>query len=195
LTGDTGAQGQPGDKGAQGDKGLPGDQGLPGDKGLPGDQGPVGPAGPLAGSNKQVIYNNNGVAGGAEVYYDVASGNVGIGTAPSADHKLAVNGLIKGKGIRVTMDGWADYVFEDGYALMPLPEVERFVQQNRHLPGIPSAKDVTSGDVDLGEMQRRLMQKIEELTLHIISLEKENRQLKERMSLIENSRHPDTAGQ
>jgi hypothetical protein len=160
-----------GGKGPTGDQGAVGDKGPDGDKGLPGDQGPAGPPGPLAGSNKQVIFNDAGTAAGAGIYYDKTTGNLGIGTA-NPTNRLAVNGIIQAKGIRVSMNGWADYVFDDGYKLMPLREVERFVQGNRHLPGIPSARDVTSGDVDLGDMQRLLMQKIEELTLHVISLEK-----------------------
>ena len=171
VQGPIGDKGPLGDQGPLGDKGPTGDQGPVGDKGATGDQGPVGPAGPLAGSNKEVIFNDAGTAAGAGMYYDKLTGNVGIGTA-NPTNKLAVDGIVKAKGVRVTMDGWADFVFDDGYPLMPLAEVERFVQENRHLPGIPSAKDVAAEDVDLGDMQRRLMQKIEELTLHAISLEK-----------------------
>ncbi len=100
------------------------------------------------------------------------SGNVGIGTT-SPTHKLAVNGTIKAKEVIVETTGWSDYVFADDYALQPLAEVEAHIKTNKHLPGIPSAAQVATEGISIGEMQAKLLAKIEELTLHQIAQEKE----------------------
>ncbi len=78
------------------------------------------------------------------------------------------------KEIVVTTDEnyWSDYVFEDGYQLRSLKEVEQFISTNGHLPDVPSAKEVTENGQDLGRMDAILLRKIEELTLYIIELEK-----------------------
>jgi hypothetical protein len=101
----------------------------------------------------------------------IIQGNVGIGTSEPT-HKLSVNGTIKTKEVIVETTGWADYVFADDYALKPLAEVEAHIKQHKHLPGIPSAKEAATQGVSLGEMQARLLAKIEELTLHAIAQEK-----------------------
>ncbi|WP_153796808.1 hypothetical protein [Foetidibacter luteolus] len=101
-----------------------------------------------------------------------AAGNVGIGTL-SPDEMLAVNGNIKAKKLIVTQNGWADYVFDKDYNLLPLYKVEDFIQQNKHLPGVPSAKEVSEKGIDLGDSQAVLLKKIEELTLYSIHQEKE----------------------
>ncbi|NQU39733.1 MAG: hypothetical protein HQ523_07255, partial [Lentisphaerae bacterium] len=114
----------------------------------------------------------------------VANGYVGIGTA-NPTNALAVNGTIKAKEVIVAVDGWSDFVFEDGYRLMPLSEVDTFIQSHGHLPGIPSAEDVASGGVKMGEMQAKLLQKIEELTLHVLMMQKENTQQLRRITELE----------
>lgn len=68
-------------------------------------------------------------------------------------------------------NGWADFVFENDYQLMSLSETKQFIEDNGHLPGVPSAEDVVAEGIDLAEMNKILLQKIEELTLHIIKLE------------------------
>ena len=78
----------------------------------------------------------------------------------------------------VTLEGWSDYVFESGYELMPLGELERYVNANRHLPSIPSAGQVLDEGVNVGEMNALLLEKIEELTLYIIDLQKQIDELK-----------------
>jgi hypothetical protein len=99
------------------------------------------------------------------------TGNVGIGTA-APTHKLAVNGTIKAKEVIVETTGWSDYVFADDYALQPLSKVEAHIKTNKHLPGIPSAAQIAEQGVSIGDMQARLLAKIEELTLHQIAQEK-----------------------
>ena len=105
------------------------------------------------------------------------AGNVGIGTTePNPLYRLSVNGGVRAKEV-VVETGWSDFVFEDGYVLLSLAEVEAFIAQYGHLPDIPSAAEVAADGVSLGEMDARLLQKIEELTLHMIVLEKRITQL------------------
>ena len=105
---------------------------------------------------------------------DQNGGFVSIGaTSFDSNYRLAVNGAIRAKEIKVET-GWSDFVFEDDYRLRPLAEVEQFIKENKHLPDIPSAKEVETNGVNVGEMEAKLLQKIEELTLYVIELKKEN---------------------
>lgn len=91
-------------------------------------------------------------------------------------YKLYVEGGILTEKVRVAVKNtanWADYVFAPDYHLRPLAEVEKFVQENRHLPGVPSAEEVVKEGVGLAEMDAKLLEKIEELTLYLIDLKKE----------------------
>jgi hypothetical protein len=115
-----------------------------------------------------------------------ASGNVGIGTT-SPDEKLTVNGIVHAKEVRVDLTGaLADYVFSKDYSLMPLHKVEQYVKTNSHLPDIPSADEVKQQGLGMGEMQNKLLQKIEELTLYVIQQQKEIQALKERIGTSPN---------
>lgn len=100
------------------------------------------------------------------------NGNVGIGTRHTGGHKLAVNGTIGARRIKVTQETWADFVFAPAYRLPSLQEVEQYVQEHRRLPGVPSADSIAKDGLDLGDMQAKQMQKIEELTLYVIDLSK-----------------------
>jgi len=87
----------------------------------------------------------------------------------------------------VSSTEWADYVFADNYKLMSLYDVERFINENKHLPDVPSAQQlVDEGGIDMNDMFARQMAKIEELTLYLIKLQKENDQLKQRITNLEN---------
>jgi len=102
------------------------------------------------------------------------NGNVGIGTN-EPQSKLAVDGTICAKEVRVALSGspcWPDYVFNKEYKLRSLSELEQFIKTNKHLPDVPSAEEVKENGIQLGEMNAILLQKIEELTLYIIKLEK-----------------------
>jgi chitodextrinase len=100
-----------------------------------------------------------------------AAGVAGIGTAPNPDFRLSVNGAIRAKEI-IVETGWSDFVFEPGYYLAPLNEVESFIKLNGHLKDIPSEAHVKANGVGLAEINTLLLQKIEELTLYIIELNK-----------------------
>ncbi|MEO9802467.1 MAG: hypothetical protein ABJF04_04430 [Reichenbachiella sp.] len=105
-----------------------------------------------------------------------ANGNVGIGVNPS--DKLTVDGRIRSEEVKVEIVNGPDYVFEDNYELLTLQETKQYISTNKHLPEIPSAKEMETNGVDVGEMNMRLLKKIEELTLHMIRIDEELQQLK-----------------
>ena len=107
-----------------------------------------------------------------------------VPTMNPGSYKLAVNGSIRAKEI-VVETGWSDFVFEKNYNLKTLEEVERYIKDYGHLPNIPSESEVKANGVKLGEMDAKLLQKIEELTLYMIEIRKENEILKERINEIE----------
>jgi hypothetical protein len=110
-----------------------------------------------------------------------ADGNVGIGTTDTHGYKLAVKGVIgAGKVVLENVANWSDYVFEPDYDLMSIGELEEFIKENKHLPNIPNKDEVLKNGQDVGEINRLLLEKIEELTLYIIQQQKEIDELKKR---------------
>ncbi|MBN9300161.1 MAG: hypothetical protein J0I41_24395 [Filimonas sp.] len=107
-----------------------------------------------------------------------SSGNVSIGTTDSKGYKLAVNGAIRTKKVVVTQTDWPDYVFDSSYQLPSLDSVSSFIQVNKHLPDMPSAATVEKDGHDLGEVQKLLLKKMEEMTLYMIEIKKENAAMK-----------------
>lgn len=115
------------------------------------------------------------------------NGNIGIGTTDPGAFKLAVNGDIRAKRLKIEQANWADFVFEPEYKLPSLAELETYIKANRHLPDVPSAKEVTKEGIDLGEMNKILLQKIEELTLHLIEQGKRISELEKQSGQIGNN--------
>ena len=100
-------------------------------------------------------------------------GNVGIGTDKTTGYKLSVEGKIRAREVVINLDTWADYVFADSFILMPIETLDSFIKADKHLPGIPSEAKVVEEGLSVSEMQVSMMQKIEELTLYIIQLQKQ----------------------
>ncbi|MGQ7855252.1 hypothetical protein ACUN24_13540 [Pedobacter sp. WC2501] len=106
-------------------------------------------------------------------------GDIGIGTT-SPREKLSVNGNIRAREIKVEARDWPDYVFATDYRPLTPDELERYISVNKHLPGLPSAKEAEENGVELGKMNKKLLEKIEELTLYMISQQKEINELKKK---------------
>ncbi|GAB3909951.1 hypothetical protein [Mucilaginibacter boryungensis] len=97
---------------------------------------------------------------------------VGIGTT-TPDELLSVNGTIHSKEVKINLSGLPDYVFKRNYHLPTLAEVKTYIDKNSHLPEIPSAQEVEKNGLNLGEMNKLLLKKVEELTLYLIDKDKE----------------------
>jgi hypothetical protein len=101
------------------------------------------------------------------------NGNIAIGAVDPQGYKLAIAGKAIAEEIVVKLQAsWPDYVFEKNYNLRPLAEVETYINQNKHLPEVPAAKEMEANGVNVGEMNMLLLKKVEELTLYVIELEK-----------------------
>lgn len=135
----------------------------------------------------QNVWNSHGITQRfiqkfAGVDYPLLSfykGNVGIGTTGMPTSKLTVAGDIHSREVKVTIDAGADFVFYDDYDFRTLDEVEKFIQENKHLPDMASAREMEEGGLELGKMDMKLLQKVEELTLYLIDLKKEVDNMKE----------------
>lgn len=135
--------------------------------------------------------NDNGrfiirVNGGDRMFVH-PDGRLSVGTAtPATGYMLSVNGKIISEEVRVELDvNWPDYVFKPGYKLPSLKQVENFIQKNHHLQGIPSAQQVKKEGIELGDMNKRLLEKVEELTLYLIQQSKEIDVLKNKVAVLE----------
>jgi hypothetical protein len=164
----------------------------------------------MGGMNFWEPFPNAGSAGNYTLFLK-DDGKVGMGVTDDntdskftanafpAGYRLYVNGGILTDKLKVAVYGsanWADYVFAPGYKLRPLSEVEAFAKTNKHLPGVPSAEEIVkTGGIDVSSMFAKQMEKIEELTLYIIALnkdaakikqlEKDNEDLKQKIAAIE----------
>jgi hypothetical protein len=127
-----------------------------------------------------LLYNGSDVAA-IQLYANGTSyfngGNVGIGTTDTRGYKFAVDGSAIATSMKVKPSGsWPDFVFLKDYKLPTLTEVKTYIDKNRHLPDMPSANEVHANGLDLGEMNRLLLKKVEELTLYLIEKDEKEKQ-------------------
>jgi hypothetical protein len=136
----------------------------------------------ILGTTNYIAKFSSNTAVANSIIYDNGT-NVGIGTATPGAYKLAVEGMLGARKIKVTQaNPWADYVFDEAYKLPTLLELEKFVKSNKHLPEVPTAKQIEKDGIDIGDNQVLLLKKIEELTLYMIELKKENSQIKKQLA-------------
>lgn len=123
-------------------------------------------------NNNFGFYSNTS---GWKHYFDAVDGTVRFGTTQkAAGYLLNVGGKIISEEVRVQLRAaWPDYVFAKNYVLKPLDQLEKYIAENNHLPNMPSAAEIEKDGQLLGDVQRRLLEKVEELTLYIIDLKKE----------------------
>jgi hypothetical protein len=121
------------------------------------------------------------------------NGNVGINTINTQGYQFAVNGSAIATSMTVKLyANWPDYVFNSSYKLLPLQDLKTYIDQHQHLPEVPSEQEVTSNGLNLGEMNKLLTKKIEELTLYLIEIDKKEKEqqainikLEEKLKVLE----------
>lgn len=145
--------------------------------------------------NNEIMARNNGSGSELHVQRDdgdlllcaLENGKVGIGvqtpgSLPDGDYLLAVDGGIIAEEVRVDLSSdWPDYVFADDYELRSIESMKQDIEENGHLPGVPSAEEMKEEGINLGAMQIIMMEKIEELSLYVIQLHEENQQLQAKL--------------
>ncbi len=102
-----------------------------------------------------------------------STGDIYIGNAESPNHTLYVNGKVHTKEVKVYINEWPDYVFQPNYNIKTLPELKDYVDTHKRLPYMPSEREVEKSGIELGEMNKLLVKKIEELTIYLIEKDKQ----------------------
>jgi hypothetical protein len=129
-------------------------------------------------SGNNIVNSNTG-------YVSIGTGNTY--TVQSPEVKLAVYGAIYATKLKVTAGGWADYVFDRQYKLLPLPELKSYISKNKHLPDVPSADQIQSDGINVGDTQALLLKKIEELTLYVLKQDEEIKKLQRKVNASSNT--------
>jgi len=139
-------------------------------------------------TNDLRIWNYNGVDNFIKLAILSSNGNVGIGTSLPTE-KLSVNGTVLAKKVRVSVkpEDWPDYVFDKNYKLRPLSSLETFINEQHHLPDVPSAEKVEKDGLDIGSAQAALLRKVEELTLYMIDQSKKMKALEEEIAALKSN--------
>jgi hypothetical protein len=151
----------------------------------------------IAIDDNEIIARDNGAT--SLLHLQADGGQVGIGlqglTVP-AGYILAVDGkaILEEVEVQLSAD-WPDYVFEDNYKLLPITDLERHVKEFKHLPGIPSKTELENERIPVGQMQTKLLEKVEELTLYVINLQKQIDALSRDNQMLRAARTPVTQGQ
>ncbi|MBX3163607.1 MAG: hypothetical protein KF900_03945 [Bacteroidetes bacterium] len=148
----------------------------------------IGGAANIAG--KTIIGNQQGATNSATLNINVNGGNAievfdqassGSGNA-KVNFRVKANGIVYSREVNVQLTNFPDYVFNKDYKLPSLESLDEYIKQNKHLPNVPTAKEVETNGANLGELSRIQMEKIEELTLYVIELKKEIEALKKQQS-------------
>lgn len=142
-------------------------------------------------TSKDAYVNSSGKSDEGTIYshsggLNYLNGNLGLGTTDTKGFKLAVNGNIRAKEIKVDASNWPDYVFEDGYKVGKLEELESYIKAYKHLPEMPGATEVESNGVELGTLVKKLLKNQEELTLHLIAQQKIIKSMEEKLVIQPN---------
>jgi hypothetical protein len=138
------------------------------------------------GNHMELWGKSSGTLYGPHMVVQRNNGNMAIGGEDFATgYLLSVNGDVICEELRVELVAdWPDYVFREEYDLMTLPELDRFIKQNGHLPEVPPAEEIEDGGFEVGEMQKLMMKKIEELSLYVIQQQQEIEELKNELNKI-----------
>jgi hypothetical protein len=122
----------------------------------------------------------------------MTDGRIGMGTVPpgnAGSYRLYVEGGIATRDVLVKLGNWPDYVFQEGYHLLELGELKNYLKENHHLPGIPSAAEVEAkGGVEVGDLQKRMLETIEQQALYILQLEERVKATEQRLNALETSK-------
>lgn len=132
--------------------------------------------------NSSINFYRGGAVKGGYITFDIYGGRR---IAKLSDRGLDVYGIITGKGIIINEIALADFVFNDNYCLKPLAEVSEYIKTNKRLPDIPSEQEAKENGVNIGEMQAKLLQKVEELTLYLIQQQELIDKLNSRIEKLE----------
>jgi hypothetical protein len=122
--------------------------------------------------------------GTAPIFHLGTNGMLSLSNGLQKTFVVEASGITRARKVIVDTQTWADYVFDENYSLMPLSEVESFLKANKHLPAIPSEKAMKDEGIDLAEMNVKMMEKIEELTLYLIQQNKELEQVKAELETL-----------
>ncbi|WPU94012.1 hypothetical protein SNE25_00540 [Mucilaginibacter sabulilitoris] len=134
------------------------------------------------------FYNHDNADAESRLMLIQGNGNVAIGTNNPQNYKLAVNGTIHSKSVLIDLNGWSDYVFEKDYKLPSLQAIKAYIDQNQHLPEVPSEEQIKKDGLNVGEMNKLLMKKVEELTLYMIEMKAEIKELQKQNESLRKSK-------
>jgi hypothetical protein len=123
--------------------------------------------------------------GTAPIFHLGTDGKLSLGNGTMQTFQVETTGMIRGRRMKLDLNTWADYVFEEDYQLMPLSEVEAFVKKEKHLPNVPSEQELKADGADVMELNKMLMEKVEELTLYLIQQNKNTEELKNQLEALQ----------
>jgi hypothetical protein len=138
-------------------------------------------------NNMQLFGKSGSTIYGPHFSVNRNTGNAAFGSTFATGYKLSVSGKIICEELRVNLvASWPDYVFKKDYSLLPVEQLGSYVEENGHLPNVPAAAEIEKTGFDVGNMQKIMMEKIEELSLYIIEQQKQIKELKEQVNELQN---------